>query len=182
MKMYPALLLCLCCSLCHGSEFPFSLKFKVSRSDLVFVGTVTKIQLHEISRTSGSSFKTQRVTIQVKPSEQIKGKCPPSLTFTCRSVSFIEGHIIHGRTAGFDSYGIRAGQEYICYLRTTDTGYVITSNTNQFMERIDRKKSTARDIGQTSKTVPLKAKLSQLRQIAAEPTGKPPNNNPQNQP
>jgi hypothetical protein len=161
-------------AVCGGSEILRTLEQKVASSDLVAVGVVTDVQLGEIRQLRNLSLKTQDTRIRFRVEECILGKEDGEISIEAHSVHFTDSDgAIQGATAGFSNYGVQKGGRFIAYLRKTKGGYILSGESNQYLEWIDDKSHTVRDVGQTGRMVALELKRKELLRIAqkAQPDG-----------
>lgn len=149
-----------------ASEIVRTLEEKVASSDLVAVGAVKDVQLGEIRQLRDLSLKTQDTRIRFKVQECILGKEDGEISIEAHSVHFTDSDgRIQGATAGFSNYGVQKGRRFIAYLRKTKDGYVLSGESNQYLEWIDGESQTVRDVGQTGKMVALALKRQELLKI-----------------
>lgn len=146
----------------HATEFTWSLKSKVSRSDVIAVVSVEKLTKEEIQ---DSWYYTAHFTFTT--GEVIMGKCPKKIQVSTRAVQ---------ATAGFSALLIRPGDRFIAYLKKTDAGrFSLSGFSNQYLEPINSETKMVRDVGQTVNEVPLTDKLAELRSLAKARKPRKPN-------
>ncbi|HOW68936.1 MAG TPA: hypothetical protein P5186_24895 [Candidatus Paceibacterota bacterium] len=168
MKRISIVTLLLFFTTCFGSEILRKLEDKVMNSDLVVIGSVVDVRLAEIRKLSGLSVKAQDTHIRFLIEECILGKKTGEILIEAHSVSFSDAEGSHGATAGFSNFGVKKGARYIAYLKEANEGYVLAEESNQFLEWIAEGSRTVRDVGQTSRMVPLELKRKQLLELAAK--------------
>jgi hypothetical protein len=159
----------------RGSELLFLLDEKVQLSDLVAIGKITDVKLGEISGpASDSGFgRTQLTTIRFRIDERILGRATNEIVIEAHSVSFSDGSGSYSATAGFSNYEVTAGKRFIAYLKRKEDKFVLSLNSNQFLEWVDDANRTVRDVGQTRQMVPLEMKLKELKSLAKTRKGQP---------
>jgi hypothetical protein len=145
-----------------------TLEEKVRCSELVAVGTVTGVELKTIRTRPGSSMRAQDTIIRFRVDECILGEKKGEILIEAHSVSFREGNTLHDATAGFSNHRVTKGKRFIGYLKKVDDRFILSGESNQFLEDIDDLTKTIRDVGQTSYRVPLEWKMNELRKLVLQ--------------
>lgn len=145
-----------------ASEITISLEQKVNSSSVIAIIQIEIIELGKIQKRNGYFSKTQEIKITAKLIKSILGKTKRNISFTCQASSFSDGKINQFSTAGFSSFDIKKGNQYIAYLKKQSDNFLLIFDSNQALEKIDKANKQVTDIGQTTKKVPLKEKINKL--------------------
>jgi hypothetical protein len=153
---------------CFGSELDITLEQKVQDSDIVVLATVTSVELGNIRKLPKLIQMTQDTKIHVRIDECIFGNETGEISIEAHSVSFVEGDTPHmvSATAGFTNSKVKNGVRFIAYLKKVSGRYLLTGESNQFLELIDDQSKQVSDTGQTNKMVDLEWKKVKLRELA----------------
>ena len=146
----------------EASEKTFSLKEKISRSQVIALVTLTNEPTSKLEYYPQWDLNLPTAALSFSIDRFLKGTSEDKI---------IVKTVCSNATAGFSLQGHEKGRKFIAYLKkesTTEKGYILAEYSNQFLEKIALDHTKVADVGQGPNMVSLQEKLYKIRKIVAE--------------